>query len=155
MADPNLPPIPQPVADIGALATVAQALKQRVEALTAYALGLKGGTAVSSSGSSAQIPYTLPIASVTTLGGIKVDGESTTVVNGVLHVTGGQPAINPPVMDGVSTVGRSLRYAREDHVHPVDETRYSVANPRNYATVEYVDSQLNAPAMLARQWFNT
>jgi hypothetical protein len=34
-----------------------------------------------------------------------------------------QPASATPLMDGTAAVGSSLRYARQDHVHPTDTTR--------------------------------
>ena len=35
----------------------------------------------------------------------------------------GQAANTTPLMDGSATIGTSLRYARQDHVHPVDTSR--------------------------------
>lgn len=41
----------------------------------------------------------------------------------------GQAAATAPQMDGVAAVGNSLRYAREDHVHPSDSTKASSVSP--------------------------
>lgn len=41
----------------------------------------------------------------------------------------GQGAATAPQMDGVAAVGNSLRYAREDHVHPSDSTKASSVSP--------------------------
>ena len=38
-------------------------------------------------------------------------------------IPGSNPASNPPIVDGVATVGTSLKYAREDHIHPSDPTK--------------------------------
>lgn len=36
------------------------------------------------------------------------------------------PATNAPLMDGTAAVGTSMKYAREDHVHPTDTSRQEV-----------------------------
>lgn len=41
----------------------------------------------------------------------------------------GQAGSATPIIDGTATVGTSLRYARQDHVHPTDTTRASLASP--------------------------
>lgn len=41
----------------------------------------------------------------------------------------GQAAAANPLMDGTVAVGTSLRYARADHVHPVDTSRAPLASP--------------------------
>ncbi len=41
----------------------------------------------------------------------------------------GQAGSASPVMDGSATVGTSLRYARQDHVHPTDTSRAPLASP--------------------------
>lgn len=38
------------------------------------------------------------------------------------------PATVTPKMDGTGAVGTSVKYAREDHVHPSDTTKYSINN---------------------------
>lgn len=38
----------------------------------------------------------------------------------------GQRGVNNPSMDGTAAVGTSYLYAREDHVHPSDSTKFSV-----------------------------
>lgn len=40
-----------------------------------------------------------------------------------------QAASATPLMDGVATVGSSTRFARGDHVHPVDTSRAALASP--------------------------
>ena len=41
----------------------------------------------------------------------------------------GQAATVAPVINGTATVGTSLLYARQDHVHPTDTTRAALASP--------------------------
>jgi hypothetical protein len=118
------PAIPQPFADLYSLTAVAQALKQRVENIAGYTAKLSIPSGGTSGGATA---YTLPTASTTTLGGVKVDGVTVTVTSGVLSAVVPEPAVVAPVMDGVAAVGSSPRFARSDHVHPHD-----TANPAGY-----------------------
>lgn len=48
------------------------------------------------------------------------------------------PATQTPVMDGVGGVGSSLKYAREDHQHPSDDTK------ANRAQLAYVETGTTA-----------
>ena len=41
----------------------------------------------------------------------------------------GTPGTAVPLMDGIGAVGTSLKYAREDHVHPSDTSKASLASP--------------------------
>jgi hypothetical protein len=41
----------------------------------------------------------------------------------------GQAGSATPIVDGTATVGTSLRYARQDHVHPTDTSRAALASP--------------------------
>ena len=43
-------------------------------------------------------------------------------------------ASSTPIMDGTATVGTSTTWARADHVHPTDTTRYAASNPAGYVT---------------------
>ena len=60
-----------------------------------------------------------------------------------------------PLMDGTASVGNSLKYAREDHVHPSDTSREDIANkttvvlgtsdskyPTDKAVAEFVNSSI-------------
>jgi len=62
-----------------------------------------------------------------------VDNNSTTIASTAYVV--GQAAGTAPVMDGTAAVGTSLRYARQDHVHPSDTTRAPLASPTFTGTV--------------------
>lgn len=42
---------------------------------------------------------------------------------------GALPATVAPLMDGVATVGTTTKYAREDHIHPSDTAKASLASP--------------------------
>lgn len=54
-------------------------------------------------------------------------GLSSSYSNGVLTLTNGiASATADPLMDGTAAVGSSSKYAKEDHVHPVDTSRASV-----------------------------
>ena len=41
-------------------------------------------------------------------------------------------SVATPLMNGAPSPGSSLAWARGDHVHPVDTSRYSASNPANY-----------------------
>lgn len=68
---------------------------------------------------------TAPTASVNT---------NTTQVATTAFVVG-QAASSSPLVDGTVAVGSSLRYAREDHVHPTDTSRAPLASPTFTGTV--------------------
>jgi hypothetical protein len=52
------------------------------------------------------------------------------------------PATVAPIMDGAATVGTSTLYARQDHVHPSDTSRYAASNPAGYQTAAQVTAVL-------------
>ena len=53
---------------------------------------------------------------------------NTTQVATTAYVVG-QASSTAPVVDGVATVGTSLRYARADHIHPTDTSRAPLDSP--------------------------
>lgn len=55
------------------------------------------------------------------------------------------PATDTPLMDGTAAVGTSLKYAREDHVHPTDTALYDLANGKS--TVSYVQNLASGTAI--------
>ena len=71
--------------------------------------------------------------STTTLQGITngvteaVDTNNTELATTAFVV--GQAGSATPIVDGTAAVGTSLRYARQDHVHPTDTTRAALASP--------------------------
>jgi hypothetical protein len=53
-----------------------------------------------------------------------------------------QPSGSPPPMDGTAAAGVSSAYARADHVHPSDASKYDASNPSGYQTAAQVSSAL-------------
>lgn len=53
--------------------------------------------------------------------GVKLEGTAVAI----------EPATSTPLMDGTAAVGTSTKYAREDHVHPVDTSRASASDVSN------------------------
>jgi hypothetical protein len=54
-----------------------------------------------------------------------------------------------PLMDGANAIGTSLNWARADHVHPTDTTRYAASNPAGYQTAAQVTAALAPYALVA------
>jgi hypothetical protein len=52
-----------------------------------------------------------------------------------------------PVMDGTNAIGTSLNWARADHVHPSDTSRYAASNPAGYQTAAQVSTALTPYAL--------
>lgn len=145
--NPSIPPIPQPIADSNALVFVAQALKQRVENISGYLLVLGTGSVSAAGGVfGAGSVYVLPAASTSVLGGVKVDGTTVLVTGGVLSAPGPPAATIVPLIDGAAAIGTSLQFARGDHVHPTDTSRYAASNPAGYVPKSYVDGSVGAVA---------
>lgn len=71
--------------------------------------------------------YILPTASTTVKGGVKIDGTTITINNGIISSTSSgsgttvSPSTSLPLIEsGSGAIGTSLLYARADHVHPVN-----------------------------------
>jgi hypothetical protein len=47
-----------------------------------------------------------------------------------------------PIMDGAGAIGTSLRWARADHVHDTDTSRYAASNPAGYQTAAQMAAAL-------------
>jgi len=54
----------------------------------------------------------------------------------------GTPSNALPLANGAANPGVALPYAREDHVHPIDTTRYAATNPSGYQTAAQVTASL-------------
>jgi hypothetical protein len=54
----------------------------------------------------------------------------------------GQAGSASPTMNGVVAVGTSLRYSRQDHVHPIDTSRAPVASPTFTGTISSTGTQI-------------
>jgi hypothetical protein len=64
-----------------------------------------------------------------TTNGITAAVDTNSVALATTAFVVGQASSTAPVIDGTATVGTSLRYARQDHVHPTDTTRAPLASP--------------------------
>jgi hypothetical protein len=53
-----------------------------------------------------------------------------------------------PLMDGTNAIGTSTNWARADHVHPTDTSRYSASNPAGYQTAAQVTAALAPYALI-------
>lgn len=62
-----------------------------------------------------------------------VDNNTTQLATTAFVV--GQVATVAPLINGIATIGTSLKYARQDHVHPTDTTRAPLAGPTFTGTV--------------------
>jgi hypothetical protein len=51
-----------------------------------------------------------------------------------------------PAMDGTATVGAGTTWAKADHIHPTDTSRYAASNPSGYQTAAQVSTAV-APAL--------
>lgn len=94
-----------------------------------------GGTGASASTGSASVV----LSDSPTLTGVPVSTTASADTNTTQIATTafviGQAASVTPLVDGVAAVGTSLRYARQDHIHPTDTTRAPVDNPTFTGTV--------------------
>ena len=103
------------------------------ELATTYAL-----TGLSTTGA-ATIGTTLTVTSTTTLtaGGTTTtaatDNNSTAIASTAFVL--GQASATAPLVNGTAATGTSLRYSRQDHVHPTDTTRAPLAGPTFTGTV--------------------
>lgn len=92
---------------------------------------------------------TIPNATATTSADGLMSAADKTKLDGIAAGTAS------PLMDGKASVGNSLKYAREDHVHPSDTSREDIANkttvvlgtsdskyPTDKAVAEFVNSSI-------------
>jgi len=95
-------------------------------------------TSLSTTGA-ATIGTTLTVTSTATLtaGGTTTtaatDNNSTAIASTAFVL--GQASATTPIVNGTAAVGISLRYSRQDHVHPTDTTRAPLASPTFTGTV--------------------
>jgi hypothetical protein len=54
-----------------------------------------------------------------------------------------------PLMDGTNAIGVATTWARADHVHPTDTSRYAASNPAGYQTAAQVANALAPYALVA------
>lgn len=77
-----------------------------------------GGTTYDTVG---EASVTRVVTSGTKIATITIDGTSSDLY--APSGTSVDPATSAPIMDGTAAVGSSVKYAREDHVHPTDTSR--------------------------------
>lgn len=101
-----------------------------------------GGTGVvSSTGTGSVVLSASPTLTGTPVAPTALADTSTTQIATTEFVTG-QAATSAPLMDGTVAIGSSLRYARQDHIHPTDTTRAPVASPVFTGIVSSTGSQI-------------
>ena len=114
--------------------------------ITAAANGTAG-----SSGATLTVADTPPTL---TQGALWFDAVSTQLFVGYVDPTGpgqwliavnqgaGAPAASStlPEMDGTASIGIGTTWARSDHIHPTDTTRYAASNPSGYQTAAQVST---------------
>jgi hypothetical protein len=61
----------------------------------------------------------------------------------------GQASSTTPLIDGTAAIGNATTWARANHVHPVDTSRYAATNPSGYQTAAQVTTALAPYAPLA------
>lgn len=72
------------------------------------------------------------------------NGRSGNVLMAMADVTNVLPSSNAaPSMNGAVAAGVSTAWARGDHVHPVDTSRYAASNPSGYQTAAQVSSAIS------------
>ena len=64
-----------------------------------------------------------------TTNGVTVAADTNSTALATTAYVVGQAGSATPLVDGTAAVGTSLRYARQDHVHPTDTTRAALASP--------------------------
>ena len=110
---------------------------QRVQNSTSPYLPLSGGavSGPTSFGSTVSIAGTVSGAGITTLLSPYALTSSVPLASSTV-----------PVMDGTAAVGAGTTWARADHVHPVDDSRYAATNPAGYQTAAQVNASITASA---------
>jgi len=91
------------------------------------------GIGTTSPSTTLDVSGTLNVTGAATLAGggtsttSAVDTNSTAIATTAFVV--GQAGAATPLINGTATVGTSLRYSRQDHIHPTDTTRAALASP--------------------------
>lgn len=82
-------------------------------------------------------PY-LPLAGGTMTGALTLPGNAASALQAVPLQQVPAASSTTPVMDGVATIGSGTTWARADHIHPTDTSRYAASNPSGYQTAAQV-----------------
>jgi hypothetical protein len=90
-----------------------------------------------------------------TIGVTQTFGTNTTVLATTAFVQAALPVASStlPAMDAVATIGTGTTWARADHIHPTDTSRYAATNPSGYQTAANVTTSLAPYALLASPVF--
>jgi hypothetical protein len=75
--------------------------------------------------------------------------QTATQVSDAINFAVPQPSNTNPAMDGTAAPGQINQWARGDHVHPTDTTRYAASNPSNFQTATQVTASLGGYLPLA------
>ena len=103
------------IGDSGSIVTVNGTFVAPVSSATQTALNLKAN-------------IDSPTFTGTPLSTTAAANDNSTQIATTAYVVG-QAATAAPLVDGTAAVGNSLRYARENHVHPVDTSRAPITSP--------------------------
>ena len=101
-----------------------------------------GGTTYDTVG---EASVTQVLSSGTKIATVSIDGTSTDLY----APSGGssvEPATAAPIVDGTAAVGTSVKYAREDHVHPTDTSRAAASHTHAIADVTSLQTTLDGKA---------
>jgi hypothetical protein len=109
--------------NIGSGATVSGATK----AVNIGTAGVSGSTTNITIGSTTGTSTTTLHGTINATASIAADTNSTIVATTAF--VAGQAGTATPLVNGTAAAGTSLRYARQDHVHPTDTTRAPLASP--------------------------
>jgi hypothetical protein len=90
-----------------------------------------------------------------TIGVTQTFGTNTTALATTAFVQAALPiaSVSVPLMDGTGAAGSATAWARGDHVHPTDTSRYAATNPSGYQTAAQVTTSLGPYALLASPVF--
>jgi hypothetical protein len=87
--------------------------------------------------------YVQAAVAAATAGVASFNGRTGAVTLIATDVTAVLPASTTnPTMNGVASPGTQAAWARGDHVHPVDTSRYAATNPSNFQTAAQVTASL-------------
>lgn len=101
-----------------------------------------GGTTYDTVG---EASVTAVINTGTKIATVSIDGTSTDLY----APSGGssvEPATAAPIVDGTAAVGTSVKYAREDHVHPTDTSRAAASHTHAIGDVTSLQTTLDGKA---------
>jgi Chaperone of endosialidase len=81
-----------------------------------------------------QIDPTAPVYGTPTTASVRANFQTAHNEISALQLQVPLASNTAPIMDGIATVGTGTTWARADHVHPSDTSRYAASNPAGYQT---------------------